>query len=94
VGNGVIFLILINYVVFFLDKYTSLALVSNMPLVAWKWHWWQLITYAFCHADFNHLAGNMFMLLTFGRTVEEEEGAFGLIVTYVICSIGVLPLAY
>lgn len=30
----------------------------------------------------------MFLLLVFRRNVEEEEGAVGLIVSYIVCSIG------
>lgn len=32
--------------------------------------------------------GNSFSLLVFGRMVEEEEGAFGVWMTYLVCGIG------
>lgn len=73
IGNGVICLLVTNYIVFALSQLTSLPLVSSLPLYSSHMHWWSFITYAFCHADFNHLANNMFMLLVFGRSVEEDE---------------------
>lgn len=73
VGNGVIFLLVMNYVVFAVSQLTSLPLIQQLPLYSGHTHWWSYFTYAFCHADFNHLANNMFMLLFFGRSVEEDE---------------------
>ena len=35
---------------------------------------WQLITYAFLHADFSHLFGNAFMLYLYGDNVEDIMG--------------------
>eukprot|EP00892_Ulva_mutabilis_P003229 jgi/Ulvmu1/12907/UM098_0095.1 len=88
VGNGVILLLVANYVIFALSQLTNLPLVSSLPLYTSNTHWWSFITYAFCHADFNHLANNMFMLLVFGRSVEEDEGFFGVLATYIICGLG------
>ena len=48
----------------------------------------QFLTSAFCHHDFNHLSSNAFMLYVFGRIVEEEEGAPGVIGTYLVTAIG------
>jgi membrane associated rhomboid family serine protease len=36
---------------------------------------WQLLTYAFLHANFMHLFLNMFGLYTFGRDVERAAGS-------------------
>ena len=36
--------------------------------------WYRLITYAFLHGGIFHLLGNMFFLLIFGRTIEDELG--------------------
>lgn len=51
------------------------------------WRWWQLITSTFCHAGGSHLSGNIFLLLLFGRSVEEELGAFGLVFSYLFCGV-------
>jgi membrane associated rhomboid family serine protease len=50
--------------------------------------WYQLITAMFCHANWHHLSSNLFFLYLFGRLVEEEEGAKGLIMSYLICGFG------
>lgn len=73
VGNGVILLLVLNYVVFALSQLSNLPLIQRLPLYSANTQWWSFVTYAFCHADFNHLANNMFMLLVFGRSVEEDE---------------------
>lgn len=49
------------------------------------WHWWQLVTATFCHADRAHLTGNLFLLLLFGRSVEDELGPAGLVCSYLFC---------
>ena len=53
-----------------LDEYAiqpaSFAISSNLI---------SFITYMFLHADFNHLASNMFVLLSVGRAVESEIGS-------------------
>jgi membrane associated rhomboid family serine protease len=51
-------------------------------------HWWQFVTCAFCHGSWEHLSSNLFFLLTFGKTVEEEEGAFGVWASYILCGAG------
>ncbi len=52
---------------------------------------WQFITAAFAHASWEHLSSNIFMLYVFGRIVEEEEGALGVWLTYIVCSVGTPP---
>ena len=34
------------------------------------------------------ILGNLFFLYVFGKLVEEEEGAFGVVASYLICGIG------
>jgi membrane associated rhomboid family serine protease len=53
-----------------------------------RWHWWQLVTCAFCHGSWDHLSSNLFFLLVFGKQVEEEEGAFGVWASYILCGAG------
>ena len=50
--------------------------------------WWQFITAAFCHYSWDHLSSNLFMLYTFGKIVEEEEGAAAVWLTYIVCALG------
>ena len=51
------------------------------------WHWWQLLTACFCHASRQHLSGNIFLLLLFGRSVEDELGWAGLLAAYAFCGV-------
>ena len=50
--------------------------------------WWQFVTCAFCHGSFDHLSGNLFFLLTFGKAVESEERAAGVWLAYLACGVG------
>lgn len=49
---------------------------------------WQLITYAFLHANFGHLFFNMFGLWMFGRVIEQVWGDVRFLIYYVVCIIG------
>jgi membrane associated rhomboid family serine protease len=40
--------------------------------------WWRLLSHGFVHADWMHLAMNMFVLYEFGRTVQTDLGFLGL----------------
>lgn len=86
-GNGVFLMLMVNFalhtVAYFWNPtwVHSLALSHSSPKI------WQFVTAAFVHANWDHLFGNAFSLLVFGRMVEEEEGALGLWVTYIICGI-------
>lgn len=85
--NGVFALLLINFGVHiaatsFLPGLPSMLALSHQAPV-----WWQFVTAAFVHANWDHLFGNAFSLLVFGRMVEEEEGAFGLWLTYLVCGV-------
>jgi membrane associated rhomboid family serine protease len=49
---------------------------------------WQLVTYAFLHEGFWHIAGNMFALYVFGPDVELLLGAKRFTLYYFVCVIG------
>jgi len=49
---------------------------------------WQLLTYAFLHGDFAHIAFNMLALWMFGGPVENALGARRYLVFYVVCVLG------
>ncbi len=47
-----------------------------------------LLTYAFFHADFWHLASNMLFLWVFGDNVEDAVGHWRFLLFYLLCAIG------
>lgn len=49
---------------------------------------WQLITYAFLHGGFTHIAFNMFALWMFGGTIERLLGGRPFAFYYFVCVIG------
>lgn len=46
-----------------------------------------VVTYAFLHLDFWHLAGNMLFLWVFGDNVEDALGHFRFLIFYIACAI-------
>jgi membrane associated rhomboid family serine protease len=83
-GNGTFTLLLINFGIYLAGPYFP-SLLQNLFLHHNHPQWWQFITAAFCHANWEHLSGNAFSLLIFGKVVEEEEGALGVWMTYLVC---------
>jgi membrane associated rhomboid family serine protease len=87
-------LIVINVAVFILQQFFSDALVTNFAL--WPvgsyyvaplnatvgFHWWQLVTSAFLHANVLHIGLNMYALYLFGYDVEKTLGAGYYLVLY------------
>lgn len=49
---------------------------------------YQLITYMFMHADFQHIFFNMFAVWMFGRTLEHVLGPKRFLIYYMVCGIG------
>ena len=80
-------LILLNFVVFVLDKLLHLPFTRSLYLYHAGWAWWQPLTSVFCHASRSHLSGNIFLLLLFGRSVEDEFGGFGLLLAFAFCGV-------
>lgn len=79
-------LVLINAFIFFLSKFGGVS-TSALYLYHYKSAWYQLVTSTFCHASLQHLSGNLFPLLVFGRLVEDELGGFGLLFAYILCGV-------
>lgn len=50
--------------------------------------WFTYVTYAFFHADFWHIAGNMVFLWVFGDNVEDAMGHFRFLLFYLLCAAG------
>jgi membrane associated rhomboid family serine protease len=78
---------LISILTFVGDNVFHLPVFQSLYLHHRKWSWWQPITCTFCHGDWAHLNGNIFLLLLFGRSVEDELGPVGLLVSYMFCAI-------
>ena len=61
-------------------------------LQAWPWDFDDVeqhsMTRSFCHADWQHLSGNLFLLYIFGRSVEDDEGGLAVWITYLVCALG------
>lgn len=49
---------------------------------------WQVVTYAFLHANLAHLLFNMFALWMFGSTIEYWWGSRRFLVYYLVCVVG------
>ncbi len=87
-NNGVFALIAINFVLFILDEGLNFSLIQTFYLDHDNVVWYQLVTSIFCHANWQHLSGNLFFLYIFGKLIEEEEGAIALIISYLVCGLG------
>ncbi|XP_010421427.2 PREDICTED: rhomboid-like protein 11, chloroplastic [Camelina sativa] len=87
-ANGIFWIILINLGIYVADHFfqvrgiKSLYLYHNFPA------WYQFVTATFCHANWKHLSSNLFFLYIFGKLVEEEEGNFGLWLSYLFTGVG------
>lgn len=88
-GTGVFILLLINLTIFVLDHSFHLPQIRMLYLDHIGPKWWQFITSSFCHASWQHLSSNTFLLYVFGKIVEEEEGMWGVWWTYLITAAGV-----
>lgn len=80
-------LILANLLIFFSDKILRLPLPQYLYLYHSQPMWFQPLTSTLCHASREHLSGNLFLLLLFGRSVEDELGWFGLLAAYAFCGV-------
>ena len=81
-------LILANLLIFFSDKILRLPLPQRVLYLCHSQPmWFQPLTSTLCHASREHLSGNMFLLLLFGRAVEDELGWFGLLAAYAFCGV-------
>ncbi|WP_168012573.1 rhomboid family intramembrane serine protease [Halomonas salinarum] len=65
------------------DAPATLPLLLDMP--PGEFHLWQLLSYAFLHGSFFHLAINMFVLWMFGSPLERDWGSRRFAAYYVLC---------
>ncbi|KAJ8607284.1 hypothetical protein CTAYLR_009526 [Chrysophaeum taylorii] len=73
-----------NFGIFMADKVTPL---HSLYLNHAAFRAYQPLTACFCHSTRSHLSGNLFLLLLFGRSVEDDWGPNGLLVAYAFCGI-------
>ncbi|KAF3539701.1 hypothetical protein F2Q69_00025040 [Brassica cretica] len=74
-ANGIFWIILINLGVYLADHFFQVRSIKSLYL----------------HHNFpawNHLSSNLFFLYIFGKLVEEEEGNFGLWLSYLFTGVG------
>lgn len=81
--NVVIFIVL-NY---YLPKPTRLSLYNQFMLNCNDPRLYQFITYAFLHADWSHLLGNMLFLYIFGNSLNDKLGHIEYLLFYIISAI-------
>jgi membrane associated rhomboid family serine protease len=95
-GNGkvTLWLLGLNVVIFLMQVMTRTE--HGGPLEDWfvldvnklfAGQVWRLLSYAFLHASFWHLAGNMLFLWLFGRQVEEEIGSGEYLLYYLLAAV-------
>ncbi|KAL4426803.1 hypothetical protein ABPG77_006589 [Micractinium sp. CCAP 211/92] len=87
-GNGLFLVLLLNFGLFIGANLMHVPALAALTLDHWRPQWWQFVTATFMHANWQHLSSNAFSLLVFGRMVEEEEGALGLWLTYLLAGVG------
>jgi len=80
-------LILASIILFISDNILHVRACRALYFYHKNWRWWQPLTSTFCHGSRSHLSGNLFLLLLFGRSVEDELGSFGLLFSYIFCGV-------
>ena len=86
--DGVFALLFLNFALFACDHWAHMSFVKTLYLNHARPTWWQFATSTFCHANWAHLSSNIFFLYIFGKLIEEEEGAFGVWMSYLVTGIG------
>ncbi|MEO7072556.1 MAG: rhomboid family intramembrane serine protease [Rhodanobacter sp.] len=60
---------------------------DGMALVSIGFRPWQVVTYAFMHGSFTHIAFNMLALFMFGGAIERTFGARQFVLYYFVCAV-------
>ena len=66
-------LLIINLAVFAADHVLNLPIMKSLYLYHSAPKYWQFVTAAFCHLNWEHLSSNLFMLMVFGRVMPHSE---------------------
>ena len=88
-------LVIVNVVIFLLSYYPHIDPYTRQSEYLRDWasqfvlnpqpghlYLWQFVSYAFLHASFMHIAGNMFFLYLFGNNVNDKLGNVGYLAFY------------
>lgn len=86
--NGIFWIILLNIGLYVADHFFQVRAIKSFYFYHNRPAWYQFVTATFCHANWAHLSSNLFFLYTFGKLVEEEEGSFGLWLSYILTGAG------
>ncbi|XP_055820691.1 rhomboid-like protein 11, chloroplastic [Solanum dulcamara] len=86
--NGIFWILLLNLGIYVADHVFQVRGVKALYLYHNRPAWYQFVTATFCHFNWNHLSSNLFFLYIFGKLVEEEEGNFGLWLSYILTGAG------
>ncbi|MGM5630782.1 rhomboid family intramembrane serine protease [Apibacter raozihei] len=92
--------LLILNTIFFIGKYVlnmygvdlDFIFGAFFPLSP-NFHWYQVLSHMFMHANFTHFFFNMFTLWMFGSSVEQALGAKKFLILYFVCGIGAFILS-
>ena len=85
-------LVVIQAAVFFLcamtgDRLYAAGRCGTLPVLRDR-EYWRLLTSVFLHADFAHIASNMFIQLFMGNAVERNLGHIRYLILYLLTGIG------
>lgn len=86
--DGVFALLALNLAAYAADHGLHLPAMQGLYLPLDGGAWYQYGTSMFCHGDWQHLSGNLFFLLVFGRFVEERLGSAGVVLAFLACGLG------
>ncbi|CDP20359.1 unnamed protein product [Coffea canephora] len=86
--NGIFWILLLNLGIYVADHVFQVRAIKALYLYHNWPAWYQFLTATFCHFNWKHLSSNLFFLYIFGKLVEEEEGNFGLWLSYIITGAG------
>ena len=84
-------LLLINLIVYLIEILMQIRFSDLFALYYFESPYfapWQLITYLFVHANFNHLFGNMLTLFFLGPLLESIFGSRRFLAFYMVCGMG------
>ncbi len=88
-------LLVANVVAFLLQQFVDLEPLALWPLASpdyppysYAFHVWQVLTYAFLHGSFAHIAFNMLSLYMFGAVIERLFGERRFWLYYLVCVLG------
>ena len=88
-------LIIINVIVFVASLLNQNFMFGNFALfypTSPYFHWWQVVTHMFMHANFWHIFFNMYTLFIFGIVLERIIGSKKFLLFYFVCGLGAVAL--